>query len=128
MQRQPSHGPHLCLSARCCPGLQGHHHPAAGRCTAGATGSAGETHTNTLQLKIHRRHLFCAFLLAKTNEAHFRQTRDPLKVKLRKYSAEEIMKKCCGDKERWLLRLPGTHMGQSDFSGKQGVELPCTIP
>lgn len=43
VQHGTSHGPHLCVSPRCCTGLSGHHHPAAGRCTAGTAGSAGES-------------------------------------------------------------------------------------
>lgn len=42
VQHGPSHGPHLCVSARRRAGLSGHHHPAAGRRTAGTPGGAGE--------------------------------------------------------------------------------------
>lgn len=43
MQHGPPHGPHLRLPAGRHAGLQGHHHPAAGRGAAGKTGRAGET-------------------------------------------------------------------------------------
>lgn len=42
VQYGPSYGPHLRLPARRRAGLQDYHHPAAGRCTTGTTGCAGE--------------------------------------------------------------------------------------
>lgn len=42
VQHGPSHGPHLHLPSRRSTGLQGHHHPTAGWCTAGTTGCPGE--------------------------------------------------------------------------------------
>lgn len=42
MQRGPPHGPHLRLPAGRRPGLPRHHHPAAGRCSAGPAGATGE--------------------------------------------------------------------------------------
>lgn len=43
VQHGPPHGPHLRLPAGRRAGLQGHHHPAAGRGATGKTGRAGET-------------------------------------------------------------------------------------
>lgn len=48
VQHGPSHGPHFRLPARRRSGLPGHHHPAAGRCTAGTTGGAGRTATSLM--------------------------------------------------------------------------------